>query len=117
AALLGTRDGAVQREPASGPAKEQKPRKASGSEDKKNAIPSALMRYRNVWFWAVAICFAAFALRSFVWLLYIDSSDLKIQSPNNLGDLSLHLTLVKTFANDVPLWPDNPIFANSKLRA
>jgi hypothetical protein len=116
AALLGTRDGAVQREPASGPAKEQKPRKASGSEDKKNAIPSALMRYRNVWFWAVAICFAAFALRSFVWLLYIDSSDLKIQSPNNLGDLSLHLTLVKTFANDVPLWPDNPIFANSKLR-
>jgi hypothetical protein len=74
------------------------------------------MRYRTVWFWAVAICFAVFALRSFIWLLYIDGSDLKIQSPNNLGDLSLHLTLVKTFANGVPLWPDNPIFAGSKLR-
>jgi len=116
AALLGTRDGAVQPQPASEPAKEQKPRKPSGSEDTKNAIPSALMRYRNVWFWAVAICFAAFALRSFVWLLYIDSSELKIQSPNNLGDLSLHLTLIKNFANGVALWPDNPIFALSKLR-
>jgi hypothetical protein len=116
AALLGTRDDAVQPEPADGPTKEQKPRKGSESEDTKNALPSALMRYRTVWFWAVAICFAVFALRSFIWLLYIDGSDLKIQSPNNLGDLSLHLTLVKTFANGVPLWPDNPIFAGSKLR-
>ena len=116
AALLGTRDSALQPEPANGPAKEQKPRKASGSEETKNAIPSALMRYRSVWFWAVAICFAMFAVRSFVWLLYIDGSELKIQSPNNLGDLSLHLTLIKNFANGVSLWPDNPIFTGSKLR-
>src|SRR5678816_1010048 len=52
----------------------------------------------------------------FCWLLYIDSSELKIQSPNNLGDLSLHLTLIKNFANGVALWPDNPIFVFSKLR-
>jgi hypothetical protein len=116
ASLLGTRDGAVQPEAASRPPKEQKPRKPSGSEETKSAVPSALMRYRNVWFWAVAICFAAFALRSFVWLLYIDGSELKIQSPNNLGDLSLHLTLIKNLGNGVPLWPDNPIFAGSKLR-
>ena len=74
------------------------------------------MRYRRVWFWAVAICFAVFAVRSFCWLLYIDSSELKIQSPNNLGDLSLHLTLIKNFANGIVLWPDNPIFVFSKLR-
>ena len=74
------------------------------------------MRYRRVWFWAVAVCFAMFAVRSFCWLLYIDGSDLKIQSPNNLGDLSLHLTFIKNFANGVPIWPDNPIFAFSKLR-
>lgn len=116
AALLGTRDGAVQQKSSTGRATEQKRQKPSGSEDTKNAIPSALMRYRKVWFWAVAICFAVFALRSFVWLLYIDSSELKIQSPNNLGDLSLHLTLIKSFANGVPLWPDNPIFVHSKLR-
>jgi hypothetical protein len=64
----------------------------------------------------VAAFFALFAVRSFCWLLYIDGGDLKIQSPNNLGDLSLHITLIRTFANGVPLWPDNPIYAFSKLR-
>src|SRR6266581_1183369 len=99
------------------PAVEQKPRKVSEPQDTQNAgIPSALMRYRRVWFWAVAVCFAVFAVRSFCWLLYIDSSELKIQSPNNLGDLSLHLTLINNFANGVALWPDNPIFVFSKLR-
>src|SRR5262245_51635631 len=115
AAFLGTRDSAVRRRCANSSAAEQ-PLKSSEAEVTQNAIPPALMRYRRVWFWAVAVCFAAFAVRSFCWLLYIDSSDLKIQSPNNLGDLSLHLTLVKSFANGVPLWPDNPIFANSNLR-
>src|SRR5512133_1707956 len=116
ASFLGTRDSAVRQKSASGPATEQKPRKPSGSEDTENAIPSALMRYRRVWFWAVAVCFAVFAVRSFCWLLYIDGSELKIQSPNNLGDLSLHLTLIKNFGNGVALWPDNPIFVFSKLR-
>src|SRR5437762_1734148 len=116
AAFLGTRDSAVRQKSANDPATEQKPRKSSGSEDTQNAVPSALMRYRRIWFWAVAICFAVFAVRSFCWLLYIDSSELKIQSPNNLGDLSLHLTLIKNFANGVVLWPDNPIFVFSKLR-
>src|ERR1043166_5926736 len=73
-------------------------------------------RYRKVWFWLVAAFFALFALRSFCWLLYIDSGELKIQSPNNLGDLSLHITLIRNFANGAPLWPDNPIYAFSKLR-
>ena len=36
AALLGTRDSAVRRKSAGGPATEQKPRKPSGSEDAKN---------------------------------------------------------------------------------
>src|SRR4029450_6122521 len=109
-------DSAVRQKSANGPATEQEPRKPSGSEHTQNAIPSALMRYRRVWFWAVAVCFAIFAVRSFCWLLYIDSSELKIQSPNNLGDLSLHLTLIKNFANGVAIWPDSPIFVFSKLR-
>jgi hypothetical protein len=97
ASFLGTQDSAIREQP-------------------QNAQRSALARYHRVWFWFVAFCFAAFAVRSFCWLLYIDGSELKIQSPNNLGDLSLHLTLIKSFANGVPLWPDNPIFAFSKLR-
>src|SRR5215467_4958629 len=64
AAFLGTRDSAVQRKAIDRPAQEQEPRKSSEQEDTQNAgIGSALMRYRRVWFWAVAICFAAFAVR------------------------------------------------------
>ena len=68
------------------------------------------------WKWIVGICFALFAIRSFCCLLYIDGDELKIQSPNNLGDLALHITYIKNFANGVPLWPDNPIYVGSKLR-
>ena len=83
---------------------------------RKTKPPQAPRRYGKIWFWLVAALFALFAVRSFCWLLYIDGSDLKIQSPNNLGDLSLHITLIRTFANGAPLWPDNPIYAFSKLR-
>jgi hypothetical protein len=73
-------------------------------------------RYGKIWFWLVAAFFVLFAVRSFGWLLYIDGSEWKIQSPNNLGDLSLHITLIRNFANGVRLWPDSPIYALSKLR-
>jgi hypothetical protein len=73
-------------------------------------------RYGEIWFWLVAAFFALFAVRSFCWLLYIDGGDWKIQSPNNLGDLSLHIALIRNFANGVHLWPDSPIYAFSKLR-
>ena len=116
AAFLGTRDSALQQEPVNSLPVERKPRKGGEAETTQNAIPAALMRYRRVWFWIVAFCFAIFAVRSFCWLLYIDSSELKIQSPNNLGDLSLHLTMIKNFANGVAIWPDSPIFVFSKLR-
>src|SRR5205814_5064486 len=39
--------------------------------------------------WGVGIVFAMFAVRSFCWLVYVDGNHLKIQSPNNLGDLAL----------------------------
>jgi hypothetical protein len=100
AAYLGTSDRAPQR------------RKSASGE----AGSSQAMRYRQLWLWIMAACFALFALRSFCWLLYIDDSELKIQSPNNLGDLALHITLIKNFANGVALWPDNPIYVFSKLR-
>ena len=73
-------------------------------------------RYRSIWFWLLAACFAIFAVRSFAWLIYYDGNEVKVQSPNNLGDLSLHLTYIRHFASGVPLWPDNPIEPFSKLR-
>ena len=74
---------------------------------------SAFYKYRNIWTWIVGGIFAIFAFRSFIWLLYVDQSDLKIQSPVNLGDLGLHLTHIKFFANGVRLWPSNPIYVFS----
>ena len=115
AAFLGTSDPACHEKTANSLELKRKPRNATESQPLAG-FRSALMRYRRVWFWAMAVCFAMFAVRSFCWLFYIDGSDYKIQSPNNLGDLSLHLTLIKTFANGVPLWPDNPIYVFSKLR-
>jgi hypothetical protein len=73
-------------------------------------------RYRSIWFWLLASCFAIFAVRSFCWLVYMDNNQYKVQSINNLGDLSLHLTYIRHFASGVPLWPENPIYVFSKLR-
>jgi hypothetical protein len=88
--------------------------KTKGASRKTDAKPeSGFIRYRSFWKWAMAACFAAFALRCFCWLLYIDGEELRIQSPNNLGDLALHITHIRYFANGVPLWPANPIYAFS----
>jgi hypothetical protein len=84
-------------------------------KDEPKSTP-APWRYGKIWLWLLGVCFLMFAVRSFCWLLYIDGSELRIQSPNNLGDLSLHLTLIRNFANGVALWPDNPIYVFSKLR-
>src|SRR5438094_5962585 len=48
--------------------------------------------------WFVIICFALFALRAFCWLLFISDDDLSILSPNNFGDLPLHLTYMNYIA-------------------
>jgi hypothetical protein len=70
--------------------------------------------YRNMITWILTSIFAIFAFRSFIWLLYVDGTDLKIQSPVNLGDLGLHLTHIQFFANGVRLWPSNPIYVGSE---
>jgi hypothetical protein len=72
-------------------------------------------RYR-LWLWLVGLCFAIFAFRSFCWLLYWQDAEYKIQSPNNLGDLALHIAYIKNFASGVALWPDNPIYVASRMR-
>src|SRR5438045_3097972 len=118
AAFLATHD-PLTRE--NGEANRREPKSKSRNNSQQESTPyratwSALMRYRRVWFWLMAVCFVVFAVRSYCWLFYIDGSEYKIQSPNNLGDLSLHLTLIKNFASGVPLWPDNPIYVFSKLR-
>ena len=86
----------------------------SGDVSPDDSVPRS--DHYRVFFWLLAACFGFFAFRSFCWLLFIDANELKIQSVNNLGDLALHIAYVKNFANGVPLWPDNPIHAFSKMR-
>ncbi len=81
-----------------------------------NGSATRRIGWRQFGFWLLAACFALFAFRSFCWLLYFDNNQLKVQSINNLGDLSLHLTFIRNFASGVALWPDNPIYVFSKLR-
>jgi hypothetical protein len=80
------------------------------------ATSGRFARYRNIWLWLLGVFFAMFAVRAFCWLVYIDGSELKIQSPNNLGDLALHITYIRNLASGVPFWPDNPIYIDSHLR-
>lgn len=65
--------------------------------------------------WLAIIAFALVSLRIFLWVVFISGDDIKVLSPNNLGDLSLHLTYVRYLASGVPFWPDNPIFTAGKL--
>ena len=85
--------------------------------DQAGTVPAhASRRYRSIWLWLMVAFFAIFAFRSFCNVLFIDGNELKIQSPNNLGDLSLHLTYIRNFASGVALWPENPIYTFSMLR-
>ncbi|MDQ6810147.1 MAG: hypothetical protein M3Z64_12105 [Verrucomicrobiota bacterium] len=104
--------------PASEPVKaDQEPKRGKGRRRPQTLLDAPRpYDYRKVWMWLLAACFALLAVRSFCWLLYIDGNELKVQSPNNLGDLALHITYIRTFANGVALWPDNPIYVFSKLR-
>jgi hypothetical protein len=80
------------------------------------AAGSILAKYPHFWKWMLAACFGIFALRSFGWLIFIDGEEFRVQSPNNLGDLALHITFIRNFANGVSLWPENPIYVFSQLR-
>jgi hypothetical protein len=80
------------------------------------ATKAARNPFARVWFWILAACFGFFAFRSFGWVLFLDGNTWKVQSPNNLGDLSLHIAYIKNFALGVPLWPENPIHPFSYMR-
>jgi hypothetical protein len=69
-------------------------------------------------FWAAVtfLAFALFAFRAFHWLIFYDGDALKVGSPNNLGDMSLHMMLSQYFANGVAWWPDHPQAAWSTMR-
>src|SRR5207253_4257411 len=90
--------------------------RTSDPKSRTNALDrdtSKASKYRNLPIWILVGFFTIFAVRSFCWLLFVDGTELKIQSPVNLGDLGLHLTHIQFFANGVRLWPSTPIYVVS----
>ena len=69
----------------------------------------------GVWATLSLVLFAIFACRAFLWLIFREGDELRVLSPNNLGDMSLHLTFIRYLANGAPFWPDSPIFSAGKL--
>ncbi|MES2571766.1 MAG: hypothetical protein V4710_17150, partial [Verrucomicrobiota bacterium] len=77
-------------------------------------FPVKMPRF-NGFEWAAIILFALFSLRAFLWLIFRDRDVIRVLSPNNLGDMSLHITYIRQLANGAALWPENPIYAGAKL--
>jgi hypothetical protein len=64
----------------------------------------------------LATIFLLFALRAFSRLIFVQDGLVKVLSPNNLGDICLHLAQINYFAHNPRFWPPNPIFAFDALR-
>jgi hypothetical protein len=65
--------------------------------------------------WLVLAFFALCSLRAFLWLIYARDDEICVLSPNNLGDLSLHLNLIRYMASGVPFWPESSILSRAPL--
>jgi hypothetical protein len=65
--------------------------------------------------WVATGLFAGFALRAFCWLVFFRDDSVCVLSVNNLGDLPLHLTFIRYFANGARFWPQNPIYSGIPL--
>lgn len=59
------------------------------------------------------VIFGLAALRAFLWVIYAQGDDIKVLSPNNLGDMSLHLNLIHRWAAGGAFWPENPFLAGA----
>ena len=70
----------------------------------------------NIVHLVVAAAFLAFAFRAFSQVIFVRDGEIRVLSPNNLGDICLHLTHINYLASNPRFWPENPIFAFDKLR-
>ena len=73
-------------------------------------------RPRSFWEWLMIGVFVAASARAFFWLIYSDGDEWKVLSPNNLGDLALHLSFIHWFAATTHWWPSSPILVGEPLR-
>jgi hypothetical protein len=72
-------------------------------------------RHPNAWDVLLLVVFALASLRAFLWLIYPVGDELRVLSPNNLGDISLHIQMIKYLAGGVGFWPASPILSGVPL--
>jgi hypothetical protein len=61
------------------------------------------------------VAFSVVSVRHFLFLYFERDGLVRTLSPNNYGDLPLHLTYVAHFVKGGRFWPDNPIFTGEAL--
>jgi len=66
--------------------------------------------------WLAIIIYACASARAFFWLIYPAGDEWRILSPNNLGDLALHMSFIRWLALVPHWWPASPILAGDALR-
>jgi hypothetical protein len=79
------------------------------------ATRSQPRRHPGFWDWLMLSIFALASWRAFLWLVYPRGDEICVLSPNNLGDLSLHLNLIRYLAAGVPFWPESSILSDVPL--
>lgn len=67
------------------------------------------------WDWVMFVAFALVSLRGFLWVVGERGNEVFVLSPNNLGDMSLHLNFIRYLASGVPFWPESPILTGAPL--
>lgn len=72
-------------------------------------------RLPSAWGIVLLLVFALASLRAFLWLVYRVGDEWRVLSPNNLGDISLHLHFIRYLASGVAFWPASPILSGSPL--
>lgn len=72
-------------------------------------------RRPSAWDILLLAVFALASLRAFLWLIYPAGDEWRVLSPNNLGDISLHIHMIRYLAGGVDFWPASPILAGAPL--
>lgn len=77
---------------------------------------SSSLKKEDLNFWTIftIVSYLLFSFRAFLWLIFHNGDSVRVISPNNLGDLSLHISFIKYFVNSPEFWPDNHIFSGQK---
>jgi hypothetical protein len=69
----------------------------------------------GIFAYVAGIIFLIFAIRVFSQVVFVKNDQIRVLSPNNIGDICLHLTHINYLACSPHFWPENPIFAFDKL--